>query len=284
MSSESPRDLAGHLRTILDGCSQFIERFTVPLLGLQDNVVKHDRTGVLYAIAHHHFILTAAHHLRAIVRCNIPLFIPQADPSAPALPLMGADIHTTEEDSGRDVAAIRLPDDIVSELHSTKGFLRHSRIDQADDGEGLYVVFGYPEAWTGSASPPQIISHPLIYVSRPYRGQRYPETFYHPDVHIVLEFDQDAIDALEGARVRLPSPKGISGCGIWRVADWRADSIRRWSPTDIRLVALQHRRIADHDRRYVQGTWIKHALRLILDSYPDLGDSMSLVYPRGHQR
>ncbi|MHC4443587.1 MAG: hypothetical protein ACYTF1_09200 [Planctomycetota bacterium] len=273
MSSNRSPTVTDFFNKITDKCLPHIERFTVPFYGIQDDQVKHDRTGVLYCIADHYFILTASHYLRAIIKNNIPLYIPQSDPNAIPFPLVDAVFHSTEVDNGRDVAAIKLSEDVVSKLRPTKEFLKHSRIDQTDDGRGLYIVFGYPMAWTGMVDPGNILSHPLIYASRQYEGECYSGTFYDPNVHILLEFDQNVIDAVSGNQESLPSIKGISGCGIWRVADWNSTSIAHWSPRELRLVGLQHRWIKDDNFKYIQGTWIKYALQLILNHRSRFSDT-----------
>jgi len=261
-------------------CCPHIERFTIPFYVVQDEQVKLNRTGVLYRIADHHFILTASHGLGGIVGQNIPLYILPADAGAVPLPLMGATFHWTEEDNGRDVAAIKLSPDCVKKLQPANAFLTHGRIDQCDDGCGLYLVFGYPMEWSGLVGPEKLVSRPLVYATRRYESELSPEAYYDANVHIVLEFNQETVDALGGGRSLLPSIKGVSGSGIWRVASWNAGSVADWSPKQLRLVALQNRKITHGNRSYIQGTWVKYALGLILDNYPDLRRAMNLVYPR----
>jgi hypothetical protein len=130
--------------------------------------------------------------------------------------------------------------------------------------------------WASAGPTPS--PRPLVYITRAYAGKRYGGTFYDPNVHVVLEFDQDAVGFPAGDRTRLPSIRGISGCGIWRVAN--LDGIAHCSAKRLRLVGLQHRWVRDDHAKYIQGTWIKYALQLILDNYPNLQGPMNLVYPR----
>jgi hypothetical protein len=270
--------VAALLQRVRDECFPAIERFSVPFYGLQDGQVKHDRTGVLYRIAQDHFILTAAHDLRAIIKHAIPLFIPPIVADAGPIALRGAIFHTTEED-GRDVAAIKLPSAIAEQLRPGREFLSHDKIARTDDGKGLYVVFGYPMAWTVADPSGAMSSHPLIYLARTYTGEMLPETYFDPKVHIALQFEEDAIEVTTGEPVQLPSMRGISGCGIWRVSDWNAESLAHCSEKNLRLVGLQHRRISSARRNYVQGTQIQYAIGRIADAYPELARPMNLIVP-----
>ena len=91
--------------TINETCVTRIDRASVPVLGVQDNEILHDRTGILYRIADEHFVLTAAHYLHQIVKANIPLYLSMNKPGVLPLYLGKAKCYSTE-DEGRDVAAI----------------------------------------------------------------------------------------------------------------------------------------------------------------------------------
>lgn len=259
-------------------CVPRIEKVTVPFYGIQDGQLKRDRTGVLYRIGGHHFILTAAHDLRGIVENNIPLYIDRTDSSTLPIPIVGAVFHTTEE-KGRDVAAIKLPDDVVEQLGPNKEFLTQGDIRLTDkDANSLYLVFGYPEDWFGVAAQSAVVSNPLVYACRPYEGETDPNAYCHPDVHIVLEFVQTAVSVPDEGSHELPDLHGVSGCGIWRVAEWSKEGFQRSRPDQVCLVALQHSWY--RQRKYIKGTWLGHALALIQDNYPDVSAPMSLVYPK----
>ena len=47
--------------TLRKECIPGIENATVTLVAIQDEKIVHDRTGVLYRVGDHHFILTASH-------------------------------------------------------------------------------------------------------------------------------------------------------------------------------------------------------------------------------
>jgi hypothetical protein len=279
-SDETPPLLAEYRRKLEEECIPLVERFTVPLYGLQNGQVVHDRTGVLYEIAGVSFVLTAAHDLQEIIGQQIPLFIPPFVDDADPLPLTDAAFFATEAEGGRDVAAIQLSDRAAEALRPAKEFFRHDKIAIADDGLGLYLFFGYPMAWTGKGPSGAITSHPLVYATRQHQGGKPAHASFDPRVHISLLFDQRAIDMTTDASCDLPGIKGVSGCGIWRIADWDATSLDRGPLKNLRLVALQHLWMRYGEQPYVQGTWIKFAVDLVAYYRPDLRKAMRLLDPR----
>lgn len=258
-------------------CASRIERSTVLLYGIQDDQLKHDRTGVLYKVGGDDFILTASHDLNGIVKNNIPLYVDRADGHTLPIPLANAVFHGTEKEP-RDVAAIKLPDSVVRQLAPNKEFLTQADITlSGTNANALCALFGYPKDWSGVVTETGFVSNPLGYLCRRHTGETDPGKYVHPDLHVVLEFCQTAVDIVDGSAAQLPRLKGVSGCGIWRVAELSKEGSRRWRPDQLRLVALQH---SWHQQmKYVRGTWIVHALALVRDQYPDVAAAMRLVYP-----
>ena len=260
-------------------CLPRIDKVTVPFYGVQDDQVKRDRTGVLYRVGGHHFILTASHYLRPIVENGIPLYVDRADFKSLPIPLAAAKFHTTEEE-GRDVAAVKLPEGVVEKLLETKEFLTHADVRLTDDAEdSLYLMFGFPEDWSGVANESSLAAHPLIFASCRYHGERHPDAFFDPKVHIVLQFDQSAVTVPDNSKEQLPRLHGVSGCGIWKVANWSRESLERWHPDQVSLVAIQHRWFPQS--KYIQGTWVGYVLALIQENYPEVSTAMNLIYPKG---
>jgi hypothetical protein len=255
-----------------------IEKAAVAFYGVQDEQVKRDRTGVLYRIADLHFILTASHGLRQIVQNKIPLFIDCADRRELPIPITDAVFHSTEQD-GRDVAAIKLSNEVVQRLRPHKEFLTHADVMlNTEQSRALYLLFGYPALWSGFVSETAVRSYGLAYTCLRYDGERDPYEFFDEAVHIALGFDQEAMSMADQTTQQLPQLEGISGCGIWRMAELTKEGVQCWRPEDVCLVALQHRWFPE--RKYIQGTWIGYALALIQDNYPRVSAAMELVYPQ----
>jgi len=276
-SRSLPPFASGFLDRVSTGCIPRVESATVPILGVQDEIV-HDRTGVLYRVGDRRFVLTAAHKLRAIIEHEVPLYLSLNAEDKLPLPLAEAVFHTTEDD-GRDVAAISLPTEMASEIEAHREFVRHNEVSLHESTPGLYLFLGYPMVWSGIViSESTVYSRPLAFLCREYAGESSPNACHDDAVHLRLEFDQEAFSVTENAKEILPRIGGISGCGIWRIADWSTEGFRRWSPAELRLVGIQHS--WSEDQGYIRGTKVGYILSRILEEYPDVEPAMNIMYPR----
>ncbi len=260
-------------------CLPKIDRFSIPILGVQDDQIRHDRTGVLYRIANDYFVLTAAHDLPEIVNANIPLYLSVNKPGVMPIPLGEAKFHSTEK-VGRDVSAIWLPPQTVEEVAKHKDFLAHNQIDlNGADSRGPFVFLGYPMDWSGHlVSDDYVRSVGLAFATSPHSGQMDEDAFFDPKLHVAMNFSRDGIQALTGQIDHLPKPKGISGCGVWQIGDMVDGELRPRNENTVTLVAIQHRWFPLHD--YIQATRIGWALSYIIENYPGVRASMEIAYPK----
>ena len=265
--------------TINETCLQRIDRVSVPVLGVQNGEIQHDRTGILYRIADEHFVLTAAHDLHQIIKANIPLYLSMNKPGVIPLSLGKAKCHSTEEE-GRDVAAIWLPPTTAREVAKHKDFLSHNQIDlNGAESRGPFLFFGYPMSWSGHVtSEGNVVSQGLVFATLPYDGPRLESAHYDQNVHMVLNFKRDAINCLQGGVDTLPKLNGISGCGIWQVGDIISKDVKARDEESVTLVGIQHRWFPDLN--YIQATKIRFAIGFIAENYPDVQAAMKIVYPK----
>ena len=279
-SQEPLSDRSGEFfATIRKTCLPRIDRASVPILGVQENEIRHDRTGILYRIAGHHFVLTASHDLRQIVEANIPLHLSMNKPGIMPVPLGNAKFHSTEEE-GRDIATIWLPPDTAREIAEHKDFLPHNQIDlNGAESRGPFVFFGYPMRWSGHVvGDDYIMSMGLVFASFPHAGPRLESAHYDPRIHMLLNFTREAINSLQGRVDKLPKLHGISGCGVWQVGDMVGNQIKPRDAESVTLVAIQHRWFPDLN--YIQATRIRYALGFVVENYPDARAAMNIVYPK----
>lgn len=273
--------------TLRKECIPGIENATVTLVAIQDEKIVHDRTGVLYRVGDHHFILTASHlgqdgenDLRAVIKYEIPYYVSVNKRGVLPIPLAGPTwVHGTEVD-GRDIAVIQLPEDVATQIASHKRFISHNEVlVDDDDRTARYVVFGYPEDWSlRSVGDNDLCSDPLIFVAQQYTGQADPHSAYRPDVHLLLGFDRNAREVTRPQDVQLPKPYGISGCGVWRVAEGSNRGLDMVNKDDVKLVAVQNH--WHPKRNYLMATRMGWVLERILDDNPELKRPMQLAYPR----
>ena len=146
--------------------------------------------------------------------------------------------------------------------------------------KGIYAAFGFPTDWfqtQGEAYP-----RPLPFIGSIYEGKRKPDTCYDPKVHVVIGFDRKTVNVLTDTKQLLPKLDGMSGCGLWRIVDYSRAGMENWSPRKVRLVGLEHRSVLYEGNRYMQGTWIRHAVAMIYQEYPTLHNAMRLSFPKGY--
>ena len=231
-----------------------------------------DRTGVLFRVGESHFLITAAHKLVDIHGLNIPLFLPPSQQDASPISLSGRMLYT--KDRRVDIAVWELPQSIVEQLLPTRTFLGMMDVDlQSHSPKELYLILGYPSSCTeitAEAVRPTV----LKYVAYIYSGDTDGLENFDPSLHILLQHDRDGRDAT-GQPLLSPTIQGMSGCGIWRLLELKPAWNQTWKRSDAKLVAIQNRYIHD---QYCKGTWVKYAIRLIGDNFPQLRPALQLRF------
>lgn len=277
-SDASPDRARSFHSSLTVSCIPRIDRATVSLIAVQNSKIVHDRSGVLYRIGDHYFVLTAAHDLQDIVKHNIGLYVSMNHPAAMPMPLTRAKFIGTEADC-RDLSAIWTPPDIASEISKYKQFLKHNQISQSFESmRALLLFYGYPAHWSGhTISETSIVSTALAFST--YEDHLDPNTVlnYDPRIHMLLNYTHNAIHALSGDTHAMPSLQGISGCGIWQVGVRHEKGAMPHTDETLTLVGIQHGVFTNLDR--VKATRIEYALGLIVDHYPETRAAMSLAYP-----
>jgi len=231
-------------------------------------------SGVLLQIADAPFMLSAGHVLKASEDAAImpaPMM-----PGSRMIPMPGVPITFTAEQRQVDVGFVRLPDEVASELKQHgKKFTTRADIDiSAEPPRAFYNVVGYPvKTNTPDYQAMRVDVLPFCHATYLYDRDDVDST---PGVSIVLRFKQHTITRPDGETDRIPSLKGISGCGIWRLygAGDRLGRLDTWDPGWIRLAGIEHGCV---ERKYIKGTMIKPVLELIERANPDLGASMRLT-------
>jgi hypothetical protein len=195
------------------------------------------------------------------------------------IPITGDKIALTDETT-LDVAAIKLLGPTADKL-----LKRHTPITLSDvakdcrEADGLFLIVGFPKAgmqfreqkWN-DPHPHEIETESLKFVcKRSTEGWKNPAFNYSPTLHILVGMSTQAISATSGQPEELPGyegMQGISGCGIWRVADRRSKkSLDHIGLEDCKLVAIEHR--YDEKNSLVAGTWIDIGLKNLEESFPE---------------
>lgn len=245
-----------------------------------------DRTGVFLRIGTDHFVLTASHGIEEAVANGTWLVMSWDDDENFFIPLTTDQIATSDPQT-IDVAAIKLSDTAATAL-----LKRHkpiSLIDTAtnsENAEGQFLIVGYPRAGTDfpQQNPLEPLKEPLLETLK-YLGKKSAKPWvgkgltYSPRLHVVLGMPRDSYRASVGTGELLPiheEVQGISGCGIWLVADRRQRKpLTSIGLSDCKLIAIEH--TYDQEAGLVAGTWIDAAMMLIARKFPETRAAIDLV-------
>jgi hypothetical protein len=267
-------------RYVANAATPQISRCTVPILSFRDRVAQ-SGSGVLLEIAGTHFLLTAAHVLDLAMEHGVCLALPPCGESNAFLPLNDINVLRTPVPFGgrdydqEDVAVCELNPAIVSGLQPLRRFARLYETSRSlGFGPGVYMVMGYPTVFLRNpdGDPRRIASEPLRFVTNRYTGEALP---HNPEVHVLLDYPAAGLNN-DGAPVSVPDAPGLSGGGIWHLAD-PSTPANLWNTEDVRLVAIDNswRR----KERYVRGTNVAVALGMIYRAYECLRNPMEMLYP-----
>ena len=111
---------------------------------------------------------------------------------------------------------------------------------------------------------------PLAFATTPL--QTTPET-RDKDQDLLLYYPEDVIDS-DGVVTTAPPPKGLSGCGIWRICRAPVLPVHTMAE-DMRLVGIQHR--WRPKSRYLVGSSVHHVREMLLAQYPGLSTAINLT-------
>lgn len=285
ISKASPEQIRQFIKRMHQECMVQIHRSIVPFYAEQNGEPKQCGTGVLLQIADKHFVLTAAHVLDLRHRHNLPLGISNGVGGHSLIPFQQIPITASaipesgdRNDDCFDIGVGELPQSIVEELRLGKQFLHLRDIDPYDKQErtSWYFLLGFPSAANPTNVQARVVSyHGFAYGCQLYSGDRGELPRFNRDVEIALDFGHLRKKDEDGNPIEAPPPRGLSGCGIWRLAE-PGVSIASWNSGEKRLVGIQH--TWNKDLQVLRGTRINYVFRLIRRKYPELLPAFRLNY------
>lgn len=275
------------LRRVRDTAFENLTRCTFPFYARQDGKYILLGSGVLVAIGQKHLGITAAHVLDDIGRClkySLPVLIPPGKFGQPLIRLTKFDtFRSTLPPSGErkddyvDIGIIDFPDDLILKLKKTRRFLNISEIDLWGriGPESRYLIFGYPKAGSETDDEKRSVSYEAMpYATIPYSVETVELPCFQKDIEIVVAFKPETSSDQDGEPSGTLEPKGISGCGIWRLIEDVADC-ERWQPDMLKLVGIEH--TWHKPAQVLRGTQIRVVIEAIFHHFPELRQAMRLV-------
>ena len=256
-----------------------LRKASVPIYGWQGRQIL-DRTSVFVRIQDEHFLLTAAHGQLNEKAARIPLAIGWDDESESRILLEHFTIHKSSDEGTLDVAVIELPSNIAARLSKQYGPVLLREIEPTPTRrDGVFLLFGYPEH---SADADRFVEPLAVaFFSERYTGELdpiNPQIQFNPRAHLAIEIKRNAVHLENGEPIRLQKMQGVSGCGIWRVADSLESFVEHFQPAKVKLVAIQN--VWHAGMGYGVGTWVYYAMEILFRSHPHLAPARKLVYPR----
>lgn len=231
-------------------------------------------TGTLFRVADYSFLVSAC-HVTNLARKGVQLYVSDAVPKAPGIPLEG-NLHS---ENNLDVSVWHLAPQVVAELPNRK-FLTLHHADRADlrVTSGWYYLHGYPNCWSDPRPEEQKTTvKAFTYGTVLYQGDTSTFGGYNPDIHVLLTAPREGNVDSHDTETEMPtSLRGISGCSIWQ-AYYEGLPSRSWTVDDAVVLAVQTGVYGGGT--VVRGTrwWIIE--KILSKNYPDLEGALSLMTP-----
>jgi hypothetical protein len=185
-----------------------------------------------------HFLVTAAHTLKEFEEHPLGII-----PGNRWVELSGEHVLSdpgTIEGDKMDVAIFSLNKHLVEKIGSSLSFydLTHFNPDHIDYTDQTYMVVGYPLTKI-KINPRTRNRHlaPLLFISDvSLNRQLFENQGFTQLTHQLFNYRKRRIsEHLNGTPVQGPSPKGLSGCGIWKFSDLLVNTVDEveYYPTSI---------------------------------------------------
>ena len=235
-------------------------------------------SGVLLKIADAAFILSAGHVLKYAEEMELQIG-PMSHGSQLIRPEDGQ-VGVSKDLDDVVIGFVRLSQETANELSIHKSFVRMNNLDIriSDPCDGAYSFFGFPAKDNSpDYTKKEIAPLPIHYLCMPLLNA--PEARSNTSVFLQVTKSRIIISDSENSLIeedRMPELNGISGCGMWRLfgIEDRTDRLDQWQPSWIRLVGIEHGWARG---KWVKGTFVKHVISLIANTYPELYGSIQLT-------
>jgi hypothetical protein len=233
---------------------------TVAIYAWHEKRVHLNGSGVLLNIGDGYFLVSAAHVLDLAMIHKIGAFLSPTVLGEEPIQVDGVacgtsplpphrDRHDVDmrDDDPYDVGFVELNQEMVNRLLPVRRFVTLREVD-VDDGlrRGCYLVLGFPKARLQREVNQDCVNlraDPLHYLTELCDD---PQDEFDPTFQVRLKYPEIGL-ADDRKEMKVPHPRGLSGCGIWRLADMKPSA--SWSRDDVKLAAIDH--MWHGERRYV---------------------------------
>jgi len=250
----------------------------IPIYKYKGSTLFSERTGFLLQIANRYFLLTASHDLQEFLKNG---FRPMTSPNFPNDPPFGFGISSgfgtkVGDPTIADVGIFELTQE--SAEYFTSGWRRFLRLTELSYSESLdqalYLLIGYPtpdEKIVGEIDGvPQTIAQRYWYITNDYPHDPMNLEPHDPIQQFALEYGRTTVneDGNESSSIHLG---GMSGCPVFRISP--SNPLTK-NLNYVKCVGIQ---CSFKPNSHIKGTYIRHAIDMIYDKYPDLRAAINLT-------
>ncbi len=268
-------------RTSVEVCEP-ISKVTMPLFAEANGQAWLCATGVLLRVRTRHFILTAAHVFDNWSTRPIPINITDGVNGNLLFPIGEVTLRRSPTADPRDRPADDPYDICVCDISQATAerivvgnrfrFLELTEVDPWDkqDPRSWYTVFGFPGELNRTELAPMVLgSNACSYATFLYLGGRGEIPWNDADrgVGILMDYGPNTTRNDSGQTVIPPHPFGMSGGGMWRVAEY-GTNMGDWSVKSLKLIGIQS--AVYEPEQALRGTRVEHALGFIYRGHEDL--------------
>jgi hypothetical protein len=286
--SPTPRELAKRYKLAERSVPSVCGNSTVAIVRTKDDMTVPIGTGVLFRIADHKFVVTAAHVVRHAFEYGWGVAISGDNSKFVAV---GGDWLTSprsgpQPDGGLgDFAIYPLAIEQVAELQDRE-FANRSDVSAENEVRGFIRLLGFPQLLCEPSENEIQKVHlgAFSFSSAVHKGKLTLEDF-DQSVHFLIDAPDSGLIDGDGKEVRLRSRngrgvhltknlRGISGCGVWRIGKVGV-SPEKWSPDDAALVGIA---IATYtESEVIKVTRWRYIQLLIYEVFRDLRPALDIV-------
>jgi hypothetical protein len=247
-------------------------------------------SGTLFRVADYSFVVTAKHVIRAACEGGWAIGI-TGETNIVDTPgnWAGSPETVPQPDRGLgDLAIYRLNEDQIA-LLGAKEFVRLTDLAlHADLSRGFFRFLGFPVIWADQPSKDEPLGLGLFRYSTTAGKNPGRLLDYDPNVHFLLEAQDDSLVNRDGEETSLRTrtghrvplvegAPGISGSGIWRIGEPSVNP-EHWRQDDAKVVGVVTG--VYKNAQVIKATKWVFVTKLIYEVFPEVRPALDLLTPR----
>lgn len=265
MSKEIIHRMINHYSNVTKSVYLGIDKHTIQIFYESDRGKEAYGTAILIKHKKHHFILSAAHVFEMDEIQNLYFEIEIQKNGNTAFKKIGEyillasqKVNEKRKNDKVDIAVLKLlAEDDIKLLESNFKFYNFEEADKEHSpipDIPYYIVFGYPGKYTKFKNKYRKENKRKVFVFNS-QTKEFPncEKFgFDTELNIFIDYPKKLQKEGNNQLIKPPNPRGISGCGLWRITDSINIQSKNWH---YNLVGIM---IEVHNERILVGTKLKY--------------------------